>query len=120
MSERVLNAEGCSYTITDRIGIVRSVERRGEKLVVNCGGSTRSVETQDARVAAEDGTEWHMSTGTSFSVQPEDKVRVSFASFDGGAPHAVFVKNIDTGATWWWSMSPLLPNFWWFYGALAS
>src|SRR6476620_5778034 len=109
MSERVLKAEGRSYTITDRIGIVRSVERRGEKLVVNCGGSARSIETQDARVAAEDGTEWHLSTSASFSVQPRDKVRVSFAALDGGEPHACFVRAVDTGASWRWSMNPLLP-----------
>ena len=119
MSERVFKAEGRSYTITDRIGIVRSVERRGEKLVVNCGGSARSIETQDARVAAEDGTEWHLSTGATFSVQPKDKVRVTFAALDGGEPHACFVRAVDTGALWRWSMSPLLPNFRWFYGAIA-
>jgi hypothetical protein len=55
MSERVLNAEGRSYAITERHGVVRNVVRRGEKLVVNCGGSSRTIETQEASVAAEDG-----------------------------------------------------------------
>jgi hypothetical protein len=119
MSERVLNAEGRAYTITDRYGVVRSVERRGEKLVVNCGGSARSIETQDALVAAEDGNEWHISVGGSFSVQPGNKVRVIFAALDGGAPHAGSVKNVDTGASWQWSLGPLLPNFLWFLWTIA-
>jgi hypothetical protein len=75
---------------------------------------------QNARVAAEDGNEWQMSTGASFSVQPGTKVSVIFAAVDGGAPHAGLVRNVDTGAIWWWSMNPLLPNFRWFFGALAT
>jgi hypothetical protein len=120
MSGKVFNAGGRSYTITNRSGIVRSVERRGEKLVVNCAGSTRSIEMQNARVTAEDGNEWQISTGASFSVQPGTKVSVIFAAVDGGAPHAGLVRNADTGAIWWWSMNPLLPNFRWFFGALAT
>ena len=120
MSGKVFNAGGRSYTITNRSGIVRSVERRGEKLVVNCAGSTRSIEMQNARVTAEDGNEWQISTGASFSVQPGTKVSVIFAAVDGGAPHAGLVRNADTGAIWWWSMNPLLPNFRWFFAALAT
>jgi hypothetical protein len=119
MSERVLNAEGRSYTITHRYGVVRSVKRRGEKLVVNCGGSSRSIETQDALVTAEDGNEWHFSVGGSFSIQPGNKVKVSFAALGDGAPYAGYVKNVDTGASWQWSLGPLLPNFLWFLWTIA-
>ena len=120
MSGKVFNAGGRSYTISNRSGIVRSVERRGETLVVNCGGSSRSIEIQNARVTAEDGEDWQISTGASFSVQPGTKVSVIFAAVDGGAPHAGLVRNMDTGAIWWWSMNPLLPSFRWFFGALAT
>ena len=104
---------------TDRHGIVQSVERRAEKLLVNCGGSARSIEMQNALITAEDGNEWRMSTGASFFVQPGNKVSVIFAAVNGGAPHAGLVKNVDTGATWWWSMEPLLPNYRWFFAAMA-
>lgn len=116
---RTFNAGRRCYTITDRQGIVQSVERRAEKLIVNCGGSARSIEMQNALVTAEDGNEWQMSTGASFLVQPGNKVSVIFAAIDGGTPHAGLVKNVDTGATWWWSMGPLLPNYRWFFAALA-
>jgi hypothetical protein len=120
MSERVIKAEGHTYSITERYGVVRSVERRGEKLVVNCGGSSRTIETQDALVAAEDGNEWHIQVGGSFSVRPGNKVKVGFAAIDGGAPHAMIVTNVDTGATWRWSLTPLLPHYRWLYMAIVS
>jgi hypothetical protein len=74
---------------------------------------------QNAVVSAEDGNDWRMSTGASFFVQSGNKVIVIFATVDGGVPHAGLVKNVDTGATWWWSMEPLLPNYRWFFAAIA-
>jgi hypothetical protein len=119
MSKRNLRAEGCSYAITDRYGIVRNVERRSEKLIVNCGGSARSIETLNSLITAQDGNDWHISTGAAFSVEPGNRVKVSFIALDGGAPHAAYAKNIDTGASWWWSMKPLLPNFRRYFWATA-
>jgi hypothetical protein len=116
---RTFKAGRRSYTMTDRHGIVRSVERRAEKLIINCGGSARSIEMQNALVSAEGGNEWRMSTGASFLVQPGNKVSVIFAAVNGGAPHAGLVKNVDTGAAWWWSMEPLLPNYRWLFAAIA-
>jgi hypothetical protein len=118
--ERILNADGRSYTIIERYGVVRCVERRREKLVVNCGGATRSIDMQEALVTGEDGNEWHIFTGASFLVEPGNKVRVSFAALEGGAPHAGCVKNFDTGTTWRWNMNPLLPDFRWFFGVIAG
>lgn len=116
---RTFNAGRRSYTITDRHGIVQSVERRAEKLIVNCAGSARLIEMQNALVTAEGGNEWRMSTGVSFFVQPGNKVSVIFAAVNGGAPYAGLAKNVDTGATWWWSMKPLLPSYRWFFAAIA-
>ena len=61
----------------------------GRKARRELWSSARSIETLDALVTAEDGNERHISAGGSFSVQPGNKVRVSFAALDGGAPHGV-------------------------------
>ena len=46
-------------------------------------------------------------------------MRVSFAALDGGSLHASFIKNVDTGAIWRWSLDPVLPQFRWFFVAAA-